>query len=138
MDGITCRALLARGAGSAYASAALIKHLGKQLSRTEHKRIEMMMCSTTQKIEQYDMKISNTCTRGKFEMKTTVSKVDKGVQLSIPNPQYNDKIKMFPHPAGVMMDDEDTKPELPMHLILGASEYSRIKTQIKPEEWKSR
>ena len=71
-------------------------------------------------------------------MKTTVSKVDKGVLLSIPNPQYNDKIKMFPHPGGVMMDDEDTKPELPMHLILGASEYSRIKTQIKPEEWKSR
>ena len=45
---------------------------------------------------------------------------------------------MFPYPGGVMMDDEDTKPELPMHLILGASEYSRIKTQIKPEEWKSR
>ena len=66
-------------------------------------------------------------------MTTTVSKVDKGVLLSIPNPQYNDKIKMFPHPAGVMMDDEDTKPELPMHLILGASEYSRIKTQTKPK-----
>ena len=53
-------------------------------------------------------------------MKTTVSKVNKGVLLSIPNPQYNDKIKMFPHPDGVMMDDEDTKPKLPMHLILGA------------------
>ena len=55
-----------------------------------------MMDSTTQKTEQYDVKISNT--RGKFEMTTTVSKVDKGVLLSIPNPQYNDKIKMFPHP----------------------------------------
>ena len=74
----------------------------------------MMMCSTTQKIEQYDVKISNT--RGKFEMTTTVSKVDKGVLLSIPNPQYNDKIKMFPHLAAVTMDDEDTKPELPIHL----------------------
>ena len=90
-----------------------------------------MMCSTTQKIEQYDVKISNT--RGKFEMTTTVSKVDKGVLLSIPNPHYNDKIKMFPHLAGVTMDDEDTKPELPIHLILGASEYSRIKTQTKPK-----
>ena len=70
-------------------------------------------------------------------MKTTVSKVDKGVLLSIPNPQYNDKIKMFPHPGGVMMDDEDTKPELPMHLILGASEYSRIKTQNKPKSGKA-
>ena len=96
-----------------------------------------MMCSTTQKIEQYDMKISNTCIRGKFEMKTTVSKVDKSVLLSIPNPQYNDKIKMFLHPAGVTMDDEDTKPELPMHLILGASEYSMIKTQTKPKSGKA-
>ena len=66
-------------------------------------------------------------------MTTTVSKVDKGVLLSFPNPQYNDKIKMFLHLAGVTMDDEDTKPELPIHLILGASEYSRIKTQTKPK-----
>ena len=44
---------------------------------------------------------------------------------------------MFPHPAGVTMDDEDTKPELPMHLILGASEYSRIKTQNKPKSGKA-
>ena len=131
VDGIKCRALLDTGAGSAYASAVLIKHLGEQPSRTEHKRIDMMMCSTTQKIEQYDVNISNT--RGKFEMTTTVSKVDKGVLLSIPNPQYNDKIKMFLHLAGVTMDDEDTKPELPIHLILGASEYSRIKTQTKPK-----
>ena len=66
-------------------------------------------------------------------MTTTVSKVDKGVLLSIPNPQYSDKIKMFPHLAGVTMDDEDTKPERPIHLILGASEYSRIKTQTQPK-----
>ena len=70
------------GAGCAYASAVLIKHFGKQPSRTEHKRIDMMMYSITQKIEQYDVNISNT--RGKFEM----TKVDKGVLLSITNPQW--------------------------------------------------
>ena len=64
VDGITCRALLDTGTGSAYASAALGKRLGKQPSRTEHKRKDMMMCSTTQKIEQCDVKISNI--RGKF------------------------------------------------------------------------
>ena len=50
-------------------------------------------------------------------MTTTVSKVDKGVLLSIPNPQYNDKIKMFPLLAGVTMDDEDTKPEQPIQYL---------------------
>ena len=31
------------------------------------------------------------------------------------------------------MDDKDSKPVLPIHLILGASEYSRIKTVTKPK-----
>ena len=73
VDGIKCRALLDTGAGSSYASAALVKRLGKQPSRTELKRIDMLMCSTTQKIEQYEAKISSV--RGKFEMTTTVSQV---------------------------------------------------------------
>ena len=41
-------------------------------------------------------------------MTTKVSKVGKGVLLSIPNPQYTDKIKVFPHLAGGTMDDEAT------------------------------
>ena len=129
-NGITCRALLDTGAGSPYASAALIKWLGKEPARTQHKRIDMMMCSTTQKIEQYDVKISSI--RGTFEMATTVSKVDKGVLLSVPNPGYAEKLNKYPHLEGVVMDDVNTKSELPIHLILGASEYSRIKTDTKP------
>ena len=130
VNGITCRALLDTGAGSPYSSAALIKRLGKEPARTQHKRIDMMMCSTTQKIEQYDVKISSI--RGTFEMATTVSKVDKGVLLSVPNPGYAEKLNKYPHLEGVVMDDVDTKSELPIHLILGASEYSRIKTDTKP------
>ena len=131
VNGITCRALLNTGAGSSYASAALVKRLGKQPARTEHKRIDMMMCSTTQKIEQYDVKISSIC--GKFEMASTVSKVDKGVLLSVPNPGYAEQINKYRHLEGVVMNDEDTKAELPIHLILGASDYSRIKTDTKPK-----
>ena len=72
VDGIKCRALLDTGAGSSYASAALIKRLGKQPSRMEHKRIDMMMCSTNQKIYQYDVKISSVV--GDFNMAASVSK----------------------------------------------------------------
>ena len=39
----------------------------------------------------------------------------------------------FPHLNGVKMHDNDEKPELPVHLILGASEYARIKTETKPK-----
>ena len=30
------------------------------------------------------------------------------------------------------MNDDDTKPELPVHIILGASEHAQVKTEAKP------
>ena len=66
-------------------------------------------------------------------MKTQVSKVAKSVLLSIPNPGYADILSQNHRLRGVKMDDEDTKAELPIHLILGAGDYSRIKTTTKPK-----
>lgn len=31
------------------------------------------------------------------------------------------------------MNDRDEKPELPVHIILGASEYAKIKTETRPK-----
>ena len=131
VDGVKCRALLDTGAGSSYASAALIKQLGNQPVRIDRKKIDMMMCSTNQKIEAYNVKVSDL--RGEFDMTCQVSKVDKGVLLSIPNPNYAEKISQHNYLEGVVMDDDVSKPELPVHLILGASDYSRIKTNTKPK-----
>ena len=130
VDGIKCRALLDTGAGSSYASAALVERLNKRPTHIEHKQIEMMLCSTIQKVQSYTVKVANV--DGRFEMTTKVSKVDKGVLLTIPNPNYEELISKYPHLEGVVMDDNDKKSELPIHLILGASEYSRIKTETKP------
>ena len=91
VDGIKWWVLLDTG-------AALIKRLGKQASRMEHKRIDMMMCWTNQKIYQYDVKVSSIV--GDFNMAASVSKVDRSVLLTIPNPRYADKIHQYPPPAG--------------------------------------
>ena len=37
------------------------------------------------------------------------------------------------HVKGVTMDDTDVKKELPVHLILGTSEYAQIKTETTPK-----
>ena len=52
--------------------------------------------------------------------------------LSVPNPRYADKIKRFPHLAGVTMDDEDTKPELPIenYFALFCQPASDIKSSV--------
>ena len=131
VEGIRCRALLDTGAGSSYASATMIERLNKQPDHKQYKRIEMMMMTTTsQRVETCKVKISNI--KENFSLPTTLSKVDKGVLLTVPNPRYTEMISCHQDLKGVIMDDQDTKQELPVHLILGASEYAKLKTSSVP------
>jgi hypothetical protein len=130
VDGIKCRALLDSDSGSSYASSSLIKNLHKKPAHTEHKQIEMMVCSTTQKVNSYKVNISNV--NKKFEMSTMLNEVDKSVLLTVPNPRYEELLKRYRHLEGVVKDDNDEKSELPVHVILGASDYSRVKMETKP------
>ena len=54
---IMCRVLLDTGAGSSYASAALLDLLKLKPIKKETRNIDMMMCSTTKKLEIYDVEI---------------------------------------------------------------------------------
>ena len=135
VDGIRCRALLDAGAGSSYASAALSSKLNRKPDRREYKTIEMMMTSTSQKIEMYKVQVSNI--KGVFSLPTTLSKVDKGTLLTIPNPRYVDTIAKYQHLKGVEIDDTDFKPELPIRVILGGlANMPRLK-QIQHQGWES-
>ena len=58
----------------------------------------------------------------------SVTKVDKSELLNVDNPHYQQLIAKYSHLEGVTMDDKDQKPKLPIHLILGASDYLCIKT----------
>ena len=42
-------------------------------------------------------------------------------------------VAKYDHLKGVTMNDTDMKKELPLHLILGASEYAQIKTETTPK-----
>ena len=48
------------------------------------------------------------------------------------NPRYQQLLELYPHLKGVQMLDKEDKVELPVHLILGASEFARIKTGSGP------
>ena len=64
-------------------------------------------------------------------MEIDVSKVDREVLLAVKNSINKDVLRRYPHLQGVRMDDIDLKPAFPVHLILGASEYAKIKTNAK-------
>jgi hypothetical protein len=52
--------------------------------------------------------------------------------LTLDNPKYKEIIANYSHLDGIIMQDEDEKERLPVHLILGAGDYSKIKTASKP------
>ena len=69
---------------------------------------------------------------GKFIMDVNVTRVDKGDLLVLDNPNYEQLLRTYKHLEGIQMADNGRKPKLPVHLILGASDYMRIKTSERP------
>ena len=131
VNGFKCRALLDTGAGSSYASSAILDHLGLRPVRKEFKRIEMMLGSVNKVIGVYNVTIKSL--NGKFRLETKVTKVDRGTLLSLDNPKYAEVINKYPHLTGVRMIDGDKKAELPVHIILGVSDYAKIRTETRPK-----
>ncbi len=87
----------------------------------------MMMATTRNKIEVHKINVKSLS--GGFQLETEVTNVNRGVLLALDNTQYPTLINQYAHLRGITIDDTDTKPQLPVHLILGISEYTKIKTK---------
>ena len=134
VDGVECRALVDSGAASCYASSKLLDSLGKKPTEVKYKKVEMLMASTTTRMEIHNSTISSKS--GDYELEVDLIKVNKGTLLEVENPQYKELIESYSHLKGVKMDDYDTKPYLPVHVILGAGVFAKIKTDSRPRVWK--
>ena len=91
----------------------------------------MLLGTSTREVELATIEISDV--NGKFTMPVEVTQVDKGELLFLDNPNYKETIAKNPHLSGVVMNDQDEKSRLPVHLILGAGEYAKVKTESTPK-----
>ena len=87
----------------------------------------MVLGVTTTRVEVFKVKVGSV--EGDFTMDVNLTKVHKSQLMHLDNPQYENLLKKYPHLSGVKMNETDRKPQLPVHVVLGASEYARIKTQ---------
>ena len=136
VTGIKCRALLDSGAGSSYASAALLERIGAKPHHSGLRKIEIMLGASSRLMEVYRIKLNSV--KGNSEMKAEVTKVEKPHLMMLDNPRYKKLVEKHPHLKGVTMDDNDERPRLPVHIILGNSECPRISTtepQRVGREW---
>ena len=130
INGVKCRALIDTGAGSSYASSALLDTIKAQPQKKEIRRVEMMFGTSKKMVGIYNIKISDTS--NKFHIETEVTRVERNELLTLDNPKYKEIIANYSHLEGVIMPDKDEKERLPVHLILGTGDYSKIKTPSKP------
>ena len=130
VEGVRCRALLDTGAGSSYASATLLDRVGAKPGKRQVRKIEMMLGVDTREVELTHVKVASL--EGDFRLTVEVTRVGKPTSLELENPKYREMLDRYSHLKGVKMLDEDTKTMLPVHLILRASEFARIKTEQGP------
>ena len=125
VNGVKCRALLDTGATGSYISAFLVNLLKVKPSRTLTRGIKTIMGLVTKRIETYDVKIRDTLE--KCVLPVCVTKIEQRELLTLENPNYPEMLRQYPHLKGVRMEDTNTKELLPIHVILGANEYTKIK-----------
>ena len=130
ISGENCRALLDTGAGSSYISAGMINNLGVKEYRTEGRQIEMMFTTQKKKVKIYSLGVCDI--NNNHVITAEITQVDRKELLSISNPKYEQIIRKYKHLNLIKMNDSDKREELPIHVILVASEYTRLKTSTKP------
>ena len=126
IDGIKTHALLDTGSGSSYASNKLINLHNKRPKETLTKRIDMMLESSTTNVEIYPATLG--AINGSFDMNIELTKVHKPQLLTLDNPNYATLRSKYSHLKGVKIEDNDSRLQIPIHVVLGASEYATIKT----------
>ena len=130
VDGITTRALIDSGSNSSYVSAKVARMMDKKPSESTTRQVEMLMGTHITRLDLYDVELSSV--DGEFKMEAKLTKVNKAQLLIISNPQYERIAATYPHLQQVDITDKDTKGQLPIHVILSAGDYAKIKTNTKP------
>ena len=130
VNGVKCRALLDTSSGSFYASEGLLDYLEINPTRKEIKTIESLTNLATKKLKIYSIKIQDV--NEKYSFNTELNKLEREVWLTLPNMKYSKILKNYPHLTEVHMNDTDEKEQLPVHIILGASDFVKIKMEKSP------
>ena len=87
----------------------------------------MMLYTANRKLSVYNVTIKNL--EDKLQFTTEIKAVDKDVLLNVLNLAYRTMLTKYLHLTGIKMNENQTKATLPIHVILGANDFTKIKTQ---------
>ena len=126
IGGYKFRALLHSGASHSYASSTAIDLINARPKSTGLRQIAMLTGITTRTMQVFGVVIGSV--QDEFKLEVDITKVNKRELLVLENPRYKEILEANSHLYGVRMDDDDTKDRLPVHIILGANDFAKIRT----------
>ena len=129
IDGYKFRALLDSGASHSYISSTGIDLIKAKPHSTGLRQIAMLTETTTRTMQTFNVLIESVSSD--FQLEVNVTKVEKRELLILGNPGYPKLLERHSHLRGVVMDDVDEKDNLPVHIILGANDFAKIRTSEK-------
>ena len=128
VNGVNARIMLDSGAGSSYVCTSLLTQLGIKPLKVERRAIEQMYGTITKQVEIHPVTITSNVVDG-FTIDLKCINGEKDILTYLPNPRINDLKKKYNRLRRLTFSDEENQQEkLPVHIILGAADYQRIKT----------
>ena len=88
------------------------------------------MSSVSKSIPVYSVEIGDSDHEFKFQIE--IKKLEKSVLLELPHPEYKNLQNIYQHLKDIKINNHDKKRELPIHVILGMNDYTKIKTKERP------
>ena len=131
VNGQEARIMIDTGAGSSYVCSDLITRLGISPIRQETRCIEQMYGTVT-RVDIYSLTIESVVVDG-FNFVVDCINAEKDVLTSLPNPRIKDLKRKYPRLHKLQLSDEDEMADqLPVHIIVGAADYQRIRSTEPP------
>ena len=128
VNGEKVRIMLDTGAGSSYICTNLLTKLKLKPARKENKSIEQLYGTVNKRVEIYNITLEST-TVPEFHIKIECANAEKEILTLLPNPMIKEVKEKFAKLRRLKFSDDEGSDELqPVHIILGAADYQRIKT----------
>ena len=128
VNGIPARVMIDSGSGSSYICTSLLTELKLKPSRVEKRIIEQMYGTVNRHVEIFEVKLTPEAVEG-FEMDLTCINGEKEILTYLPNPGIKGLKKTYKRFMCLSFSDESAQEDkLPVHVIVGTSDFQRIRT----------
>ncbi|CAB4021652.1 Hypothetical predicted protein, partial [Paramuricea clavata] len=97
-----------------------------QAVKTTTRQISTLMGTTRTKMSQFDLSVE--AVKCDFTLNVRATMIKRRELLLLDNPHNEKRIEAHQHLRDIELGDHPTKERLPVHVILGANEYAKIRT----------